>query len=76
MSSSRIDQDILRELQGCLRSVCLKFQGCLEVSRMFQGIFKCVNRKFLKVFRASLEGISRKFQESFMEFSGIEGHLK
>ena len=31
-------QDVLRELQECLRVVCLKFQGCFkEVSRVVQG---------------------------------------
>ena len=45
--SKHLKQDVLRELQGCLRGVCLKFQGCFkEVSRMFQGSFKGVNRKF------------------------------
>ena len=40
--SKHLKQDILRELQGCL-----KFQGCFEeVSRMFQGSFKGVNSKF------------------------------
>ena len=43
--SKYLKQDVLRELQGCLRGVCLKFQGCLEVSRMFQETFKGVNRK-------------------------------
>ena len=49
--STHLKQDVLRELQGCYRGVCLKFQGCLEVSRMFQGSLKGVNRKsqgFLK----------------------------
>ena len=44
--STHLKQDVLRELQGCYRGVCLKFQGCLEVSRMFQGSFKGVNIKF------------------------------
>ena len=44
--STHLKQDVLRELQGCYRGVCLKFQGCLEVSRMFQGCFKGVNIKF------------------------------
>ena len=44
--SKHLKQDVLRELQGCYRGVCLKFQGCLEVSRMFQGSFKGVNIKF------------------------------
>ena len=33
--SKHLKQDVLRELQGCLMGVCLKFQGCLEVSRKF-----------------------------------------
>ena len=33
--SKHLKQDALMELQGCLRGVCLKFQGCLDVSRKF-----------------------------------------
>ena len=45
--SKHLKQDVLRELQGCLRGVCLMFQGCFkEVSRMFQGSVRDVNRKF------------------------------
>ena len=44
--SKHLEQDVLRELQGCLRGVCLKFQGYFkEVSRMFQGSFKGVYKK-------------------------------
>ena len=43
--SKLLKQDVLKELQGCFRGVCLKFQGCLEVSRMFQGRFQGVSRK-------------------------------
>ena len=32
-------KDVLRELHGCLRGVCMKFQGYFQVSRMFQGSF-------------------------------------
>ena len=44
--SKDLKQDVLRELQGYLRGVCLKFQVCLEVSRMFEGSLKGINRKF------------------------------
>ena len=41
--SKHLKQDVLRELQGCLRGVFWKFQGCFkDVSRKFKG----VNRKF------------------------------
>ena len=40
--------------------VCLKFQGCLEVLRMFQGSFKGINRKFQGCFKE----VQRVFQES------------
>ena len=44
--SKHLKQDVLRELQGYLRGVCLKFQGYFkEVSRMFQGSFKGVYKK-------------------------------
>ena len=50
--SKHLKQDVLRELQGCLRGVCLKFQGCFkEVSRMFQESFKGVYRKFQACFK-------------------------
>ena len=50
--SKHFKQDVLRELQGCLRGVFWKFQGCFkEVSRMFQGSFKGVNRKFQGYFK-------------------------
>ena len=50
--SKHFKQDVLRELQGCLRGVCLKFQGCFkEVSRMIQGSFKGVYRKFHGCFK-------------------------
>ena len=50
--SMHLKQDILRELQGCLRGVCLKFQGCFkEVLRMFQESFKGVYRKFQACFK-------------------------
>ena len=36
--SKHLMQDVLRELQECLRVVCLKFKGCFkEVSRVVQG---------------------------------------
>ena len=45
--SKHLKQDVLRELQLCLRGVCWKFQGCLkDVSRMFLGIFKTISKKF------------------------------
>ena len=51
-SLKHLKQDVLRELQGCLRGVCLKFQGCFkEVSRMFQGSFEGVYRKFQGCFK-------------------------
>ena len=28
--SKHMKQDVLRELKGCLRDVCLKFQGCFK----------------------------------------------
>ena len=34
--SKYLKEYVLRELQGCLRGVCLKFQRCLEGSRLFQ----------------------------------------
>ena len=49
--SMHLKQDILSELLGCLRGVCLKFQGCLEVSRVLKGSLKGVNRKFQGCFK-------------------------
>ena len=42
--SKQLKQDVLRELQGCLRGVCLKFQGCLEV---FQETLKVLTEGVL-----------------------------
>ena len=57
--SKHLKQDILRELQGCL-----KFQGCFEdVSRMFQGSFKGVKKKF--------KGVSRNYKGCFKEVSRV-----
>ena len=40
---------ILRELQGCLRGVSLKFQESFkDVNRIFLGSLKCVSRMFLE----------------------------
>ena len=45
--SKHLKQDVLRELQGYLRGVSLKFQGCFKVvSRMFQGSFKSALKDF------------------------------
>ena len=66
-NSKHLKQDVLRELQGCLRGVFWKFQGCFEasrvfeVSRVFQGIFKNV--------QGSYKGVYRKFQGYFKEVS-------
>ena len=49
-------QDVLRDLQGCLRGV----RG-LEVSRMFQGCYKDVSRVLTECFK----GVSRKFGGCF-----------
>ena len=58
--SKHLKQNVLRELQGCLRGVCLKFQGCFkEVSRMFHGS--------LRVCTDNIKGVSRKFKECFEE---------
>ena len=43
--SRHLTHGVLRELQGCLRGVCLKFQECLEVSRVLTESFKGVSRK-------------------------------
>ena len=55
--SKHLKEDVLRELQECLRGVCLKFQGSFkevlrvltesykEVFRVFQGNFKSVSKK-------------------------------
>ena len=64
--SKHLKQDVLKELQGCLWGVCLKFKESLDVSRMFQGSLNGVNRKF----QGSLMGVSRKFQEYFKKVSG------
>ena len=62
--SKHLKQDVLRELQGCLRGVCLKFQGCFkEVSRMFQGSLGCFEEAS-RVFQGSFREISWMFQES------------
>ena len=62
--SKHLKQDVLRELHGCFRDVCLKFQECLEVSRVFQGSFggnfECVSRKF-KGYSSKIEGHCRYF---------------
>ena len=83
--SKQLKQDVLRELQECIRGVCLKFQGCLKVSRMFQGSFKGVSNE---KFHGNFKDVSRKFQEHFKKVSGkfqgcfntvpskIEGHFK
>ena len=65
-----LKQDVLRELQGCLRGVCLiskVFVSIKDVSRKFKG----VNRKFQgcvkevsRLFQGSFRDISRVFQES------------
>ena len=63
--SKHLKQDVLRGLQGCLRDVCLKFQGS------YKGCFKEV----LRVLTESFKGVSRKFQECskevFRVFPGI-----
>ena len=57
--SNHLMPDVLRELQGCLRGVCLKFYGCFnEVSRMCQGSFKDDASKF----QGSFKDVSRMFQ--------------
>ena len=43
-------QDVMMELQRCLRGVCLMFQGCFkEISRVFQISFRNISRVFKKV---------------------------
>ena len=64
--SKHLKQDVSRELQGYLRGVCLKFQGCFkEVSRVLTKSFRGVSRKF----KGCLKEISRVFQRSFREVS-------
>ena len=41
--SEHLKQDVFRELQGCLRGVCLKFQESFKgVSMKIEGCFKGV----------------------------------
>ena len=48
-------------------------EGCLK----FQGSFKDVSRKFLRVYTESLKGISRKSIGRFKEVSGVfQGSFK
>ena len=61
--SNHLKQDVFRELQGGLRGVCLKFQGCFkEVSSMFQGSFKGVYRKFQGCFKEVFRMITESFK--------------
>ena len=66
--SKYLKQDVLRELQGSLKGVCLKFQGCFkEVLRVFTTNIKGVLRNFEGCFK---EG-SRVVQGNFRELSRV-----
>ena len=63
----------MRELQECVKGVCLKFKECFkEVSSVFQGSLREISRmfkKFLRVFQLRFRGVSSSFH-------GAQGFLK